>query len=117
MTTDLERPTCTMVQGRVVLVYTPPGTRWRAGVLIGYAQADGVVLEHVIAYRRGVLLGLLRAGIEMARHHGYRHIIFCIPSEFPGSRPLGWAAKKVGAIPYTIREEAEGLTTWWVLWL
>lgn len=98
------------VGNQVVFTFWPDSAEWYQGVLTGHGNDDGdFVLRHVIAFKPGVLLPLLRAGIEEARVLGYRQITFGIPDTFPKARGLSLAALKVGC---TVYEHRDGWT-WW----
>ena len=95
---------------RIVFTYQPEDARWPEGVLTGYGDVQGgFVLEHVLAFRAGVVLAMLRAGLAEASARGYRYVTFGIPDDFPKARALGRAAERVGCAIY---EQRDGWTYW-----
>jgi hypothetical protein len=89
------------VGNQVVYTYWPEGAAWYEGLLTGHGDEEGgFVLKHVVAFKPGTLLPLLRAGIAEAKALGYRRIRLGIPDDFPPAQALGRAAERVGCVPY-----------------
>lgn len=111
----IERPTYHLVTDRIVFTSLDPDTGWPQGVLTGY-QAEGevrFVLEHVIAYRPGAMLPMLRDALQHARDYGFRCISFSIPDAFP---PVARLAKVAHRLGFTVFDQREGWTSW-VRWI
>ena len=92
-----------LVTDRHVFTYEPNG--WPAGVITGYRSGDGFALEHVIAFERGQLPALIRAGLEEVQAQGWGFLTFHLPLQFRLAPALGRLAKRMGFVVYA--EDAE----------
>lgn len=94
---------------RLVWTY---GSPWPLGVVTGYEDNGAFVVEHVIAFRPGRLIPMLRAAQGIARARGYDHVRFRVPRAFPLSRQLRIIAGRLGCRVYY--EDAEWVDlAWW----
>lgn len=91
-----------IADGRVVVTRCDP---WPSGVLTGYEDAGGFVVEHVAAYRPGVLLPMLRDGLALGRERGYEHIRLRLPRGWPPTPRLESLAVRMGFRLYHEEEE------------
>ena len=98
----------TFAANRAVFTYEDP---WPSGCLTGYDDAGGFVIEHVIAWRPGVLPKMLAAGLKEARARGYAHVRCRLPQAFPPTPKLRRLAKRVGFAVY--HEDAEWVDLAW----
>jgi len=87
---------------RLVVTYMDP---WPTGFLTGYEADGGVVLEHMVACKPGVLLPMLREGIEEGRRRGYDHIRLRLPQAYPDTTRLRLLALRMGFRRYHEDEE------------
>lgn len=101
-------PRATLVPNRSVFTYEDP---WPSGCLTGYDDSGGFVIEHVIAWRPGVLLRMLALGLETARERGYAHVRCRLPQAFPLTPRLRLLAERFGFTVY--HEDAEWVDLAW----
>jgi hypothetical protein len=86
-------------------VFTYTRQQWPQGVITGYEDGDGgLVVEHVIAFRPGVLRGLVRAGLAESWALGFRYLLFRLPHRFPLTKKLVRLLRRLGAAPYYTTE-------------
>lgn len=93
---------------RLVFTYEDP---WPSGLMTGYEDAGGFVLEHVVAFRPRVLIPMLHAGLRVARECGYCHIRCRLPQRFPGTPRLRSLATRMGGAVY--HEDADWVDVTW----
>lgn len=85
--------------GQVVWTYTPD--RWPAGLISGHVDAERHFwVRHVVTFRRGCLLPMLKAGIVAAYEQDLVALCISIPADFPPARPLLRVARMCGFTPY-----------------
>ena len=97
-----------VVTGRLVFTYGDP---WPEGVLTGYEDAGGFVIEHVITFRRGVLVAMLVEGLRIAGERGYHHLRCRLPQDFPKTPRLRSLAIRMGFTIY--HEDTQWLDLVW----
>ena len=90
-------PKGTLVTGRCVFVVEDP---WPAGLITGYEDAGGFVVEAVVAFHTGALLPMLAESKQIARTRGYEHVRFRLPKSFPKTPKLARLARHVGCQVY-----------------
>ena len=96
---------------RNVWTYVPD--RWPAGLISGYRDDDDRFhVEHVVTFRRGVLLAMLRAGVEAARDEGFTALVITIPVDFPPALGLLRLARRLGFEPYATDPAAYHVVRW-----
>ena len=96
---------------RVVWTYSPD--RWPAGLISGWADEDHLFhVEHVVTFRRGILLAMLRAGVEAARDEGFAALVITIPVDFPPALGLLRLARRLGFEPYASDPAAYHVVRW-----
>lgn len=76
------------------------GEPWPQGVLTGYEDSGGFVIEHVIAFQPKTLLPMLTEGLRLASERGYHHLRCRLPQAFPKTRRLRSLASRLGFTVY-----------------
>lgn len=83
--------------GRVVYTLEDP---WPVGVLTGYERDGGFYLEHVLSFKPGYLMKLLKRGLAYAWKQGYAYVVFHVPADFPLYPGLLAVGKRLGFREY-----------------
>lgn len=73
---------------------------WPVGVITGHPSGEGFALEHIVAFERGRLPAIIRAGLEEAQARGYGFVTFHLPHTFRLAPPLRRLATRLGFIVY-----------------
>jgi len=96
---------------RTVWTYLPD--RWPAGLISGYGDDEGHFhVEHVVTFRRGILLAMLRAGVEVAHDEGFTALVITIPVDFPPALGLLRLSRRLGFEHYATDPVAYHVVRW-----
>lgn len=97
-----------LATGRIVWTYLPDGFS-PAGLITGYEEGTGFLVEHVVVWPNtplGTLRRMLQSGMQEAWTRELDHLIVMIPRVYSKADALILLARRMGFTEYAGTEEA-----------